>query len=313
MTPKVLEVTNLVKRYGPPAGGFTAVGGVSFTLRAGEALGLLGPNGAGKTTTIQMLLGLTEPTGGTIAYFGREFSRNREWCMHRINFVSAYNQLQTRNTVRQNLHVFAMLYHVANWKEKVRTYAHLMGIEEKLDTQYWKLSSGERARANFVKALLNDPSVILMDEPTASLDPEIVGTVIQTINDIRKKGVAILFTSHNMQEVTRVCDRVMFLDHGKIVASDTPLGLSKKIGTAILRLTFEAKRAVIEQYAKEKKFVSTFPYPSVVEFRLGDQDVPRVLFDLSKRGVWITDIEVDKPTLEDVFLVIAKGGKHAFI
>lgn len=309
MEKPVLEVTNLVKEYGS----FRAVSGISFTLRPGEALGFLGPNGAGKTTTIQMLLGLTAPTSGTIAYFGKDYEKNREYCMKRINFVSAYNQLQTRNTVRQNLHVFSMLYDVANWEDKVREFADLMGITDKLDTLYWKLSSGEKARANFVKALLNNPSVILMDEPTASLDPEIVHTVITIINDIRKKGVAILFTSHNMQEVSRVCDRVMFLDHGKIVASDTPLGLSKKIGTAILRLTFEGKRAVVEEYAKEKKYTYAFPFASTVELRLSEQDVPTVLFDLSKRGVWITDIEVDKPTLEDVFLAIAKGGKHAFV
>jgi ABC-2 type transport system ATP-binding protein len=313
MKAPVLEVNSLVKNYGPPAGGFTAVGGVSFVLRPGEALGLLGPNGAGKTTTIQMLLGLTEPTMGKISYFGRDFRTNREWCMSRINFVSAYNQLQTRNTVRQNLHVFAISYNVANWQAKIDEYSNLMGITDKLDTQYWKLSSGERARANFVKALINEPDIILMDEPTASLDPEIVATVIATINDIRKKGVAILFTSHNMQEVSRVCDRVMFMDHGKIVASDTPLGLSKKIGTAILRLVFEGKKSVVEDYAKEKKYTYSFPYPSTVELRLGEEDVPKVLFDLSKLGMWITDIEVDKPTLEDVFLKIAKGGKHAFV
>lgn len=309
MTAPVLEVTNLVKSYDT----FSAVGGISLVLRPGEALGLLGPNGAGKTTTIQMLLGLTEPTRGTISYFGKNFSTHREECMQRINFVSAYNQLQTRNTVRQNLHVFSMLYGVADWKEKVSSYAALMGIEDKLDIQYWKLSSGERARANFVKAMINDPSIILMDEPTASLDPEIVATVIKTINDIRAKGVAILFTSHNMQEVARVCDRVMFLDHGKIVAADTPRGLAKKIKGAVLQVMFDATQGIVEEYLREKHLAYSLPHEREVHIQLEEKQIPSVLFDLGKRGVWITDIEVEKPTLEDVFLTIAKGGTHAFV
>lgn len=308
MKSPVLEVTGLVKEYGA----FTAVAGISFSLSPGEALGFLGPNGAGKTTTIQMLLGLTEPTSGSITYFGRELSRAREYCMQRINFVSAYNQLQTKTTVRQNLHVYAMLYGVSDWKKKVEKLASLMNMSKKLDTLYWRLSSGEKARANFIKALLNDPSVILMDEPTASLDPEIVQTVIQNINEIRKTGVAVLFTSHNMQEVTRVCDRVMFLDHGKIVASDTPLGLSKRIGTAILRLTFDGKKEVVVGYLKEKQHAHTLLQSNLVEVRLREQDIPSVLFDLGKRGVFIIDIEIDKPTLEDVFISIARGGKDAF-
>lgn len=309
MTSPVLEVINLTKVYGA----FRAVSEISFALRPGEALGFLGPNGAGKTTTIQMLLGLTEPTSGSIAYFGREFRTNREYCMERINFVSAYNQLQTRNTVRQNLEVFAMLYNVYPWRKKVEALADLMGITDKLDTLYWKLSSGERARANFVKALINDPSVILMDEPTASLDPEIVQTVIAIINDIRKKGVAILFTSHNMQEVTRVCDRVMFLDHGTIVAADTPLNLSKKIGVATLRLTFEGKEEHLTAYLKEKHHTVSSREPHILVLQVKEKDIPQVLLDVGARGIRITDIEIEKPNLEDVFLTIAKGGKHAFV
>lgn len=309
MEKPVLEVTNLVKQYGA----FRAVSGISFSLRPGEALGFLGPNGAGKTTTIQMLLGLTEPTSGTISYFGREFRTNREYCMKRINFVSAYNQLQTRNTVRQNLEVFAILYGVTPWRKKVDELADLMGIADKLDILYWKLSSGERARANFVKALLNDPSVILMDEPTASLDPEIVQTVIQIINDIRKNGVAILFTSHNMQEVARVCDRVMFLNHGTIVAADTPLNLSKKIGVATLRLTFEGRETHLTAYLTEKRHTVVLREAHVVVLQVKETDVPQLLLDLGARGITITDIEIEKPTLEDVFLTIAKGGTHAFV
>ncbi len=309
MKTPALEVRDLKKQYGS----FAAVRGVSFALHEGEVLGLLGPNGAGKTTTIQMLLGLTEPTGGLIAYFGRRLQDHREYCMSRINFVSAYNQLQTRATVRQNLHVFSMLYRVENWEKKTEELAELMGMKDKLDTLYWNLSSGERARANFLKALINDPSVILMDEPTASLDPEIVQTVVKNIENIRKKGTAILFTSHNMQEVTRVCDRVIFMDKGKIVASDTPLGLSKRITTSLLRLTFEGKKSVISGYLKQKGYSYTFEQANLAEVRLGEQDIPSVLFDLGGKGIWITDIEINKPNLEDVFISIARGGKDAFI
>jgi ABC-2 type transport system ATP-binding protein len=308
MMSNVLEVSGLTKQFG----GFTAVNNISFTIKEGEIMGLLGPNGAGKTTTIQMLLALTKSTRGTIKFFGEDIDHHREDILKRINFVSAYSEMQNRVTVRENLQIFSGLYEVSDWRRKADVLASTLGIAEKMDTLYWRLSSGEKARVNLVKAFINDPELILMDEPTASLDPEVVNTVIDLVADMRKrKQVAILYTSHNMGEVSRLCDQVIFLYHGKIIATDTPLGLSRRVGTTTLRLTFDGDIKPVSEYARENKYTHEFVNPHVVEIHLEEKLVPKVLFGLGKIHVWITDIEVEKPDLEDVFLAVAKGGPSA--
>jgi ABC-2 type transport system ATP-binding protein len=308
MTNNVLEVSGLTKTFG----GFTAVNNISFSVGEGEIVGLLGPNGAGKTTTIQMLLALTKSTHGTITFFGHDIDNHREDILKRINFVSAYSEMQNRVTVRENLQIFSGLYEVPIWQKKAITLADTLGIAHKLDMLYWRLSSGEKARVNLVKAFINDPELILMDEPTASLDPEVVNTVIDLVADMRKhKGVAILYTSHNMGEVSRLCDRVIFLYHGKIIATDTPLGLSRRVGTTTLRLTFDGDAKPVSAFARDNKYSHEFVNPHVVEIHLEETLVPKVLFGLGKIHVWITDIEVEKPDLEDVFLAVAKGGARA--
>ena len=300
----VLDVKNLTKQYGS----FTAVDEISFQLHEGEVLGLLGPNGAGKTTTMQMLLGLTTPTTGSIFYFGMDFSQRREECLARVNFTSAYSHVQARLTVWQNLRVFGGLYEIVDVEKRIRELAELLGIEDVLNLLFWKLSSGQKSRVNLAKSLLNKPKLILMDEPTASLDPEIVNRVIDLIAQMQEKeGVAILLTSHNMVEVARVCDRVAFLDHGKIVTEDTPLGLSKMIGEAGLQLTFDGPFERVKKYLEEKKFVHKKIRAQIVEVTLREESIPKILMGLSKRDVWITDVEIKKPDLEDVFLSIARG------
>ncbi len=304
----VLEVSGLIKQYGK----FMAVNDISFSIKEGEIVGLLGPNGAGKTTTTQMLLGLTTPTGGTISYFGKDLQHHREMILKRINYVSAFAGMQTRVTARENLEVFAGIYEIDGWQKKIEKLAVSLGIAHKLDTLYWHLSSGERARVNLVKAFMNDPELILMDEPTASLDPEIVSVVLGLVQSMRREhNVAILFTSHNMGEVTRICDRVMFLDHGKIIAVDTPLGLSRRVGETTLRLTFDDDAKRVTSYLKKKKYTYAQPQPHIVTIALAEKDVPKVLFGFAKEKIWITDIEIEKPDLEDVFLAVAKGGAHA--
>lgn len=303
MSEVVLQVESLVKNYGK----FEAVKGISFQLKEGEILGLLGPNGAGKTTTIQMLLGLTIPTSGEIKYFGKDFDRNREYCLQRINFASANSKVQDKLTVWQNLRIFAGLYGVANWRSRVDELIEVLNMETYQNELCWKLSSGQRTRVVLAKALLNKPKVMLMDEPTASLDPEIVDRVLDMIVELQKKEkVAMLFTSHNMAEVARICDRVMFLDEGKIVAVDTPLGLTKLAGNARLILTFDGKAEPVTNYLKDKKLAFSFVRPQVAEVVLQEDLIPKTLFGLSERGVWLTDIDVRKPDLEDVFLAIAR-------
>ena len=308
MMSPVLDVSRLSKKYGD----FPAVKEISFSIAPGEIVGLLGPNGAGKTTTIQMLLGLTEPSGGTIRYFDLDFRMHREEILSRINFVSAYSNMQTRTTVWENLHVFSMLYNVRDWKKKVIELADRLDISKKFSDLYWRLSSGERARVNLVKAFLNDPELILMDEPTASLDPEIVSVVLNLVREVRKeKNTAILYTSHNMGEVSKLCDRVIFLHHGTILASDTPLGLSRQVADATVRLTLEEDDPKIQSFFSNKKYVYKLDRDHVVSISIDEKHIPLLLTNLGKAGMHITDIEIDKPNLEDVFLAVAREGSHA--
>lgn len=213
-TNTVLEINDLVKKYGK----FVAVDTINFSIKKGEVVGLLGPNGAGKSTTIQMLLGLLTPTSGLISYFGMDFKKHRMEILNRINYLSAFNTLQEKITVEQNLRVFADAYRVKQPNQKIDELMEYFGVVRLRKERYGDISAGQRTRVNLVKAFLNDPELILMDEPTASLDPDIVDKVLTMIEKLKKqRHLTILFTSHNMQDVERICDRVIFLAQGKIV------------------------------------------------------------------------------------------------
>src|SRR3989338_4979271 len=215
----VLQVKNLTKIYGS----YKAVDDVSFAVPRGSAVGLLGPNGAGKTTTIQVLLGVTLANGGSINYFGMDFETHRQECLQRINFASSFNSLQGRITVWENLIVYAGLYEVAHAEKRIKELAEVFEVSDLFKMRYWDISAGQKTRVNLVKAFLNDPELILFDEPTASLDPDISDKLLSLIERLKKeRNLSILYTSHDMDEVSRVCDEVIFLDRGKVVAHDTP-------------------------------------------------------------------------------------------
>jgi len=307
MAENVLEVKNLTKNFGD----FRAVESISFEVPKGKIVGLLGPNGAGKTTTIHMLLGITSQTSGKILYFGQEFSDHRSEILQRVNFVSAFNTLQGRISVKENLLVFCHFYAVKNPEQKIEDLTKYFEIEDLVRKRYWDLSSGQKTRVNLIKAFLNDPEIVLMDEPTASLDPDIADKTLSFIEEKRAQlGISILYTSHDMEEVTRVCDEVIFLDHGKIFAQDTPLGLTKRIEMATLKLTFDGEKETVESYLNEQKQNFEFSHKYAVSVKTKERQIPKLIFGLSEAGIWITDIEVKKPTLEDVFLHIARGGKN---
>jgi ABC-2 type transport system ATP-binding protein len=308
MASTVLDVSHLTKQY---PSGYTAVQGISFSIKEGEILGLLGPNGAGKTTTIQMLLGLTIPTSGTIQYFGKEFNKHREEILGKINFASAYSHMQGRIPVRDNLRIFAGLYEVPDAKKRIDELLDLLEVGDLADTLFWHLSSGQKTRVVLAKALLNKPRLILMDEPTASLDPDIAQKVVALTRTLQEKeGVAMLYTSHNMQEVEELCDRVMIMDKGMIVAEDTPLGLTKRIGSASLVVTFDGQRESVSTYLEKHTYIHSFPREQVVKVDVSEKEIPKILFELQKQGTEITEIDIKKPNLEDVFLSIA-GGTYA--
>ncbi|VVM07177.1 putative ABC transporter ATP-binding protein YbhF [Methylacidimicrobium cyclopophantes] len=199
------------------------VNGLSFSLRRGEALGLLGPNGAGKTTVIHLLLGLTTPTSGKITIFGLPMPEKRVEVLERLNFASAYALLPSNLTVRQNLMTFARLYGVARPREKIERLLSELEIGPRIDQVTGQLSAGEAARLSLCKALLNEPEILLLDEPTAGLDPDIADKVRQLLRRLRaERGIAMIYTSHNMRDVEEVCDRVLFLRKGRLLVEGSP-------------------------------------------------------------------------------------------
>ena len=224
---KIIEVSNLVKKFN----GVAAVDDLSFDMEAGTITGLLGPNGAGKTTTIQMLLDLITPTSGNIKIFGLEMRNHREEILNQINFSSPYVTLPGNLKVWENLATFARLYGVKNIKKKIDELADFFGIRDFLGKMTTTLSTGQLTRLNLTKALLNDPKLLLLDEPTASLDPDIADRTRQLLLKIQnEKGLTILYTSHNMMEVEEICDRVIFIQKGKLKDEGTPEELVKKYG-----------------------------------------------------------------------------------
>ncbi len=233
----IVEIKNLVKKYGD----FVAVNDISFEIQEGETVGLLGPNGAGKTTTIQMLLDLVTPTSGLIKIFGKEVYKNRTEILGQVNFSSPYVALPNNLKVRENLAVFAGLYGVKNIKQKINELAEVFDIKDLLPKMTLNLSTGQMTRLNLAKAMLNDPKLLLLDEPTSSLDPDIADRIRHLLKKIQKeRKLTILYTSHNMTEVEEICDRVVFLNKGKITDDGTPQELIKKYGRKDLNDVFLA-------------------------------------------------------------------------
>jgi ABC-2 type transport system ATP-binding protein len=215
----VLEAASLTKRFGS----VTAVDALTFTARRGEILGLLGANGAGKTTTLQLLLGLTTPTAGSARVFGLDVRTRRREILARVNFSSAYVSLPTNLTAWENLNVFAKLYGLKRPRPRILELLELFEIPQALNRVTGALSSGQITRLNLCKAFLNDPEVLFLDEPTASLDPDIADKVRRTLGRLqRERGATMIYTSHNMREVEAMCDRVLFLSRGRIVAQGSP-------------------------------------------------------------------------------------------
>jgi ABC-2 type transport system ATP-binding protein len=230
-----IAVDRLVKRYK----GVAAVDGISFHLALGSITGLLGGNGAGKTTTIAMIMGLVIPTSGTVTVLGAEMPRERYHVLHRMNFESPYVDMPMRLTVRQNLSVFAQLYAVSNIDERIDSLAAELNLTEFLDRPTGKLSAGQKTRVSLAKALLNKPEVLLLDEPTASLDPDTADWVRSRLERYRaEQGATVLLASHNMGEVERLCERVIIMKKGRIEDDDTPGQLLSRYSRETLEEVF---------------------------------------------------------------------------
>jgi ABC-2 type transport system ATP-binding protein len=235
MLAPIVEVRHLTKRFGD----FTAVDDISFEIREGEILGLLGPNGAGKTTTIQMLLGLITPTRGSIHMFGLDLAKHREAILNRVNFSSTYIGLPLSLTVEENLRVVAKLYGVTEIARRIDEVVKTLEMEDCRRKVTRKLSSGQMSRLTLAKAILTEPRILFLDEPTASLDPDIAHKIRALLKEVRRSaGLSILYTSHNMREMEEMSDRIIFLQRGKIVAEGTAQDIVARFGQQDLEEVF---------------------------------------------------------------------------
>lgn len=231
----VLEVNNLKKSYKNTA----AVDGISFVVKPNEIVGLLGPNGAGKTTTVNMILGVLEPSEGVISVAGKNIVSDRSEAILQTNFNAVYAHVPANLTVFQNLHIFGLLYNTQNLHERINTLIKEFDLERFRNARCGVLSSGEQTRVGLAKAMINKPRLLLLDEPTASLDPSTAQIIRQKIKDYAaNEGGGVLWTSHNMHEVTDVCDRILFISHGKIVLEGDPKTLPQKHGKKDLEELF---------------------------------------------------------------------------
>ena len=230
-----IEVINLSKTYKSKK----AVSNINFKINENEIMGLLGPNGCGKTTTIGMILGLLKPTSGKVFINGLDIEKNKISILHKMNFISPYIELPKKLTVRQNLIVYGKLYNIQNLDDQIKYLSDKLRLDTLLEKITGELSSGQKNRVSLAKALINNPTVLLLDEPTASLDPE-TGDFVRTFleNYKKEKKISILLASHNMDEVKRLCSSVLMMKDGTIVDSGTPDDLIKKHGRKNLEEVF---------------------------------------------------------------------------
>jgi ABC-2 type transport system ATP-binding protein len=308
----VLEVTNLTKSFSVKKSFFAeeiryiAVNNISFSVKKGEILGFLGHNGAGKTTTIQMLLGTLIPDAGLIQYFGLDFNTNFLGVLKKIGYASGYDKMHARLTVYENLDIVGRIYGMSDEAriEKIKILLDSFGMLSIYDKQMGGLSAGQTTCVLLVKAFMADPDLVFLDEPTASLDPETAYKVRQFILKKNKENnTSILITSHNMEEVSQLCDRVIILNKGIIVANNTPEFLAQSMSKVRIHLSFaidfdEHQLVVILdrmklQYAIEK---------NTVVVNVEEEEIASFLIALAQASIMYLNISIEKPTLEDYFL-----------
>ena len=235
MSSIAIEINNLNKQYRNTL----AVKNINFKINKGAIIGLLGPNGCGKSTTIGMMLGLIKPTSGTVVINGQNIENNRTSLLEKMNFISPYVELPKKLTVEENLKVYGRLYGVKNLKDKIYNLMKKLNLTQFITRKTGELSSGQKNRVSLAKALINDPEILLLDEPTASLDPDVGDYIRKIIEDFAaNKGTTILLASHNMNEVERLCDEVMMMKNGEIIDKGKSIDLIDKHGRKNLEEVF---------------------------------------------------------------------------
>ena len=235
MNSLAIKINNLSKQYRNTL----AVKNINFKINKGAIIGLLGPNGCGKSTTIGMMLGLIKPTSGTVVINGQNIENNRTSLLEKMNFISPYVELPKKLTVEENLKVYGRLYGVKNLKDRIYNVMKKLNLTQFITRKTGELSSGQKNRVSLAKALINDPEILLLDEPTASLDPDVGDYIREIIEDFAaNKGTTILLASHNMNEVERLCDEVMMMKNGEIIDKGKSIDLIDKHGRKNLEEVF---------------------------------------------------------------------------
>jgi len=310
----LLSVSHLTKEFSSGLWPFSsikkykAVDTISFAVESGEIVGFLGPNGAGKTTTIQMLLGTLRPTEGTIVYFGKNFADERVAILKKVGYASGYDKLPARLTIIENLDVVGRMYGLASRtrSQQIERLLKQFDLFALRNRQTGSLSAGQATRVLLAKAFIANPEIVLLDEPTASLDPDIAHEVRQFILAQRdERGTSILITSHNMDEVTELCDRVLVLKQGRILANSTPTELAQSTSQVRVHLMITSNVAQASSYMQMADLKSTWE-GQWVTVELDDHAIAEFLTQLPTQNITYSQISIDKPTLEDYFLTIAK-------
>lgn len=307
-----VTVTNLRKEYAPEKKGrssFVAVNSISFSVKKGEILGLLGPNGAGKSTTIAMLLGVLSPTSGSIMYDEKDFFTHRTEILQTVTFASTYIKMPWRLSVQENLTVYGLMYGLKRIDiyQRMEKFLKFFGVWDQKDKTMNQLSAGQTTRIMLAKAFIPYPRVVLLDEPTASLDPDIAAEVRAFVLMQQKEyNTSILYTSHNMDEVTQVCDRVVFLRKGTVIAVDTPDNLASSVSIAHLRLQVKDGLKRTERFTQERGLSSKIDGREI-EIEIDEHAIAEFLQQLAAEKIEYTQITIAKPTLEDYFLSQTKS------
>lgn len=303
-----IEVSNLTKRFGD----FTAVDNISFNVNKKEIFGFLGPNGAGKSTTIRMLCTLARPSAGDAKVNGYDLLKEADRVRESIGLVSEKMIMYEQLTAAENLRFFGNLYQMPKKKleSRIDELLGLVNMGEWKDTQIKKYSTGMRQRINVIRALLTEPRIVFMDEPTLGLDPQTTLSIRELIRDINRNGATVILTTHAMVEAEALSHRVAIIDHGRIVALDSPANLKKLVKEADMTV-FSARipnmTPIMAEHIKALDCVAAFDQPDAYDIKVsarGSEGFDRIIDSLRHDGGNITMINTNEPTLEDVFLSV---------
>ena len=300
-----LKVSNLRKNFKGKNKIVKAVNNLSFQVKKGEIFGLLGVNGAGKSTTLNMLCGLILPDSGQIEMFGKDFFKNEEELRSQFNLATAYYTLSVNLTVKQNLKVYARLYNIKNPDQKIKELTEKFLFTEHFETKVRSLSSGEKTKLVLIKSLLNEPKLLFLDECTAGLDPDVAEIVREHIIQYNKEtGCTIIFTSHYMQEVEQMCDRIAFMDRGRIVKIGKAKELIAELETQNIQIHFSRQIEKAEQILKNENIKFEMPEKGVLSFQVQNREkiIYPLLEKFVKAKIPFDDLHLNKPTLEEYFI-----------